>query len=184
MKTRIRSLLLTCLLFCIGFQFAFGQANTQYAISSDLGGGKALVTIAAPGLVGSLNYFFATNQTVTLLNNNIAFQLYFTSGINITFAANNLTTYYQPLQFTGLNRITFNQNNTPSSYATFIVYTPPTNSVYYTPVNSVVIPSDATGNVQIILESSSDLVNWIPSLPGTYGSTYTNRFFRVRAVAQ
>lgn len=54
----------------------------------------------------------------------------------------------------------------------------------FTPNTGVVIPSDATGPVQIILESSSDLVNWIPSLPGTYGSTYTNRFFRVRAVAQ
>jgi hypothetical protein len=28
------------------------------------------------------------------------------------------------------------------------------------------------------------LVNWIPSQAGTYGSTYSNRFFRVRALAQ
>ena len=54
----------------------------------------------------------------------------------------------------------------------------------FTPNTGVVIPSDATGPVQIILESSSDLLDWVPSLPGTYGSTYTNRFFRVRAVAQ
>jgi hypothetical protein len=53
----------------------------------------------------------------------------------------------------------------------------------FTPNTGVVIPSDATGPVQIILESSSDLLNWVSSLPGTYGSTYTNRFFRVRAVA-
>jgi hypothetical protein len=59
-----------------------------------------------------------------------------------------------------------------------------TNSFSYTPANCVVIPSDAKGNVQIILESSSDLVNWVSSSPGTYGNTYTNRFFRVRAVAQ
>lgn len=52
------------------------------------------------------------------------------------------------------------------------------------PVNTVVIPTDATGPVQIVLESSSDLVNWTSSMPGTYGSTYTNRFFRVRAIAQ
>ena len=59
-----------------------------------------------------------------------------------------------------------------------------TNIVPVIPVNSVVIPSDATGPVQIMLESSSDLVNWISSQAGTYGSTYTNRFFRVRAIAQ
>ncbi len=65
---------------------------------------------------------------------------------------------------------------------TFTITTPtPQSSV---PVNTVVIPSDATGPVQIVLESSSDLLNWCSALPGTYGSTYSNRFFRVRAIAQ
>jgi hypothetical protein len=55
----------------------------------------------------------------------------------------------------------------------------------YVPADCVVIPTSATGNVQIILESSSDLVNWTAAMPGTYGvSSATNRFFRVRAVAQ
>jgi len=52
------------------------------------------------------------------------------------------------------------------------------------PSTSVVIPTDATGPVTIILESSADLVNWTAALPGTYGATTTNRFFRVRAVRQ
>ena len=60
----------------------------------------------------------------------------------------------------------------------------PANVSSVVPANSVVIPSDATGPVQILLESSSDLVNWIASTPGTYGNTYSNRFFRVRAIAQ
>lgn len=50
------------------------------------------------------------------------------------------------------------------------------------PSNTVVIPSDTNGPVTILLESSSDLVNWVQANPGTYGTTYSNRFFRVRAV--
>jgi hypothetical protein len=51
------------------------------------------------------------------------------------------------------------------------------------PSTAVVIPTDATGPVQIVLESSTDLVNWNAASPGTYGATTSNRFFRVRAVA-
>ena len=65
---------------------------------------------------------------------------------------------------------------------TFTITTPTLQSMI--PANAVVIPSDATGPVQIVLESSSDLLNWTSALPGTYGSTYSNRFFRVRAIAQ
>ena len=53
-----------------------------------------------------------------------------------------------------------------------------------TPSNAVVIPEDATGPVEIILESSTDLISWNSATPGTYGSSDSNRFFRVRAVAQ
>jgi len=57
----------------------------------------------------------------------------------------------------------------------------PVNQVNFTPNNAVVIPDDASGAVNIIMESSPDMVNWTPALPGTYGTTATNRFFRVRA---
>jgi hypothetical protein len=50
------------------------------------------------------------------------------------------------------------------------------------PVNTVVIPSDASGPVEIILESSEDLVTWTPVNPGSYGASTERRFFRVRAV--
>jgi len=52
------------------------------------------------------------------------------------------------------------------------------------PSTAVVIPTDATGPVDVVLESSADLVTWTPALPGTYGSTEPKRFFRVRAVKQ
>lgn len=54
----------------------------------------------------------------------------------------------------------------------------------FSPSTAVVIPTDATGPVDIVLESSPDLVNWTAALPGTYGASATNRFFRVRAVRQ
>jgi len=50
--------------------------------------------------------------------------------------------------------------------------------------SAVVIPEDASGPVEIVLESSTDLVNWTPANPGTYGSSTEKRFFRVRAVVQ
>ncbi len=50
--------------------------------------------------------------------------------------------------------------------------------------NTVVIPSDAEGPVQVILESSMDLITWTGAEPGTYGASATNRFFRLRALAE
>jgi len=52
------------------------------------------------------------------------------------------------------------------------------------PANAVVIPADSTGSVQIILESSTDLITWTQANPGTYGASTTKRFFRIRAVNQ
>jgi hypothetical protein len=69
-------------------------------------------------------------------------------------------------------------------WATFQITTPTAANVVsnYVPADAIVIPASATGNVQIILESSPDLVNWTAASPGTYGaSAGTNRFFRVRA---
>jgi hypothetical protein len=52
------------------------------------------------------------------------------------------------------------------------------------PSNAVVIPSDSSGPVQIILESSEDMVNWNSANPGTYGASTNERFFRIRAVQE
>jgi len=52
----------------------------------------------------------------------------------------------------------------------------------FNPSNAVVIPADSAGPVEIVLESSADLLSWTPALPGVYGTSTTNRFFRVRAL--
>jgi len=51
-----------------------------------------------------------------------------------------------------------------------------------TPTGAVVIPADSAGPVEIVLESSADLITWTAAQPGIYGSTAERRFFRVRAV--
>ncbi len=84
-----------------------------------------------------------------------------------------------PQTVTGLSSIQVNVG-----WATFKIETPCTATVIsnYVPADAIVIPASVTGNVQIILESSPDLVNWTAANPGTYGpSAATNRFFRVRA---
>ncbi len=53
-----------------------------------------------------------------------------------------------------------------------------------TPSNAVVIPNDAQGSFEVILESSTDLITWTPANPGTYSGTTTQRFFRSRIVKQ
>jgi hypothetical protein len=78
-------------------------------------------------------------------------------------------------------------NGSAFGWATLKIETPSTPTVVsnYVPADAIVIPASAKGNVQIILESSPDLVNWTAAMPGTYGpSAATNRFFRVRAQAQ
>ena len=49
------------------------------------------------------------------------------------------------------------------------------------PLAAVVVHSDATGNVAISLESSSDMVNWVSASPGNYPASTSNKFFRARA---
>lgn len=50
--------------------------------------------------------------------------------------------------------------------------------------HAVVIPEDATGPVEIIMESSIDMVTWTRANPGTYGASTEKRFFRLRALQQ
>jgi hypothetical protein len=44
------------------------------------------------------------------------------------------------------------------------------------------VPQEAGSSFDVILEQSSDLVNWTPANPGEYSGTETKRFFRTRIV--
>jgi hypothetical protein len=47
---------------------------------------------------------------------------------------------------------------------------------------SVVVPENATGDVDVLLEQSTDMITWTQCLPGAYNASTQKRFFRVRAV--
>ena len=47
---------------------------------------------------------------------------------------------------------------------------------------AVVVPSNAVGDVDVLLEQSNDMITWTQCLPGTYNASTQKRFFRVRAV--
>jgi hypothetical protein len=163
---------------------------------------QTITLVATNGLPSSYN--FSTNQII-MINSFISSDAGSAGSATISFN-NGLKTqigsYYYGLNrdstggsgalsmaftgnavFTGVTNISVVTASSKAVAAlTFTITTPTVQS--YIPANAVVIPTDATGPVQIILESSSDLMNWTSSLPGTYGSTYTNRFFRVRAIVQ
>ena len=46
---------------------------------------------------------------------------------------------------------------------------------------ATVIPENSSGNISIILEQSTDLINWTAVSPGSFAPSTTKRFFRVRA---
>jgi hypothetical protein len=131
----------------------------------------------------SISYSLSTNQIV-VINGITSGSVYMVTFNGMTNVVGAEFGDLENLTLTGLVSIKYTEVSNPSvGVASFKILTPSTNGISVIPMNSVVIPSDANGNVEITLESSSDLINWIPSQPGLYGNTYTNRFFRVRALS-
>jgi hypothetical protein len=71
--------------------------------------------------------------------------------------------------------------STPIYCLVFKKVTSVTNNAGSSPT-SVVIPTSASGDVDVKLEQSADNVTWTECLPGTYNSSTVKRFFRLRAV--
>jgi len=173
------------ILFSIAAVYFFGDfdAYTQDSLvaTTTLGNCQTQIVTLKSGSLNPPSFSLSSNQIVTLNNvynggSTPITSFFFANGFQIDHVGNDVA---NKITYTGLTNISLS-----IGAATFTVLTPLTNSISVTPVNSVVIPSDAKGNVQVVLESSSDLVSWIPSQAGIYGNTYTNRFFRVRALAQ
>lgn len=145
-----------------------------------------IVTLVVDSTHQTNSFNFTTNQTVTVLAYDTTATGSSYSSIIMRFANGAFVqTTVNPLKlgsvYTGVTNISLTFISA-SFLVTLGVSTPTANTMM--PANAVVIPTDANGPVQIILESSGDLVNWTSALPGTYGNTYSNRFFRVRALAQ
>ena len=84
-----------------------------------------------------------------------------------------------PVKVAGPAEIKLEPNPNYPNFATFSV-TRAGELPSVTPSNAVVIPNDAAGNFQVILESSTDMVTWTAATPGTYSGTTQKRFFRTR----
>ena len=163
------------------------------------GAAQASQYVTLVGKHGGNNFPVKTNQVVSVVgydfsqgNNQFTISGYFQDGTIINMAPYNnsiaaLSSSQIPQIFTGLTNICVQTSYAgPAGAATFQITTPATGIVVsnYVPADAIVILASATGSVQIILESSPDLVNWTAANPGTYGaSAGTNRFFRVRAAA-
>ena len=85
-----------------------------------------------------------------------------------------------PPSIAGLAIIAVTNNSSQSSFFTVKIETPNTNTVQ-TALGTVVIPADAGGPVTVILESSTDMITWTAASPGSYGTSTSKRFFRLRA---
>jgi hypothetical protein len=93
-------------------------------------------------------------------------------------SAGNTNGAFNGLLIRGPVRISYEAFGQFNGFATFEI----TNTEEITSAsNSVVIPADASGPVQVVLESSQDLISWTEAQPGTYGASTQKRFFRVRA---
>ena len=115
---------------------------------------------------------------------------YYASGNTLAFLSVSQPSVASPLVFCGPGTLVFSSGNSTQGVlgiklTTTTISSPGTVLGSGLPSTAVVIPSQTTGPVNIILESSTDLVNWTPTSPGTFGgNNSTNRFFRVRAQAQ
>ena len=153
------------------------------------------VTLYSTNSITGFQYPLQTNQIVSVVgydwaaHPSVSGQLALGGSVNLFpyFTENSVGFFGSqiPQIVTGLTNAIVVRGVDPA-WVTLQITTPASATIIsnYVPADAIVIPASATGNVQIILESSPDLVNWTAANPGIYGaSAGTNRFFRVRAAA-
>lgn len=145
------------------WKLAVARPSNPVSITVPAGSFIEFGTTISPGVSGSLTIDFGNGATLT---------------------STTLAVFTQSARYAG--PVTFTQSiggGTSAFYAIPYRITD-TTAASVTPSNSVVIPANAAGPVQIILESSTDLITWTAATPGNYSASTTKRFFRVRAVQQ
>ena len=176
----------------LGFTFAFvttGPAQTE-TITLTATNGQATSFNCSTNQIITVNSFIGNSQGGGTPFGPGSATFSYTNGHKTTIWANAYgliingspsAVFNGSAMFTGVTNILVSADSDVVAL-TFTVTTPTAQSSI--PANTIVIPTDATGPVLVVLESSADLVNWTSALPGIYGNTYSNRFFRVRAIAQ
>lgn len=153
------------------------------------GASERVMVIRSSGASSSSVFNLLTNQSIKLVD----FDLDEFDTIRVTRAEGSLvltesllinkSTRNSPLTVIGPATVQIQSSSTGFfAYLTFEISK--INDASIVSSTAVVIPEDANGPVQIILESSTDLITWTAANPGTYGASTTKRFFRVRAVKQ
>ena len=148
-------------------------------------------------LTGMNTYTVRTNEVVEVIavGNNGTGSLAFTlnGGPMLATKVNSSSTVsLLPMTIAGAGHVigAFESTYPPNPQNAFVTLRIRTKTEYLASLNppspvissSVVIPEDATGPVSIVMESSTDLVNWVAANPGNYGASTPRRFFRVRAI--
>ena len=131
----------------------------------------------------------AAGDTATLLySSSASVQLEVVIGLNtktLGIYPPSHTSYPGPITLSGPATIRAKTSNTGAEIDLVTLSVNRANSAEnVVPANAVVIPEDASGQFQVILESSTDLLNWTAANPGTYGGSTERRFFRTRIVKQ
>jgi hypothetical protein len=182
-----RSIIPAVLVVVLAMSLKAPAQNSQY-VTLAITNGSAVQLAVQPSQIVSLVGYDWTYLPILYgaLANGGSIQLApFNNSLHDVFGAAPSTSFAQiPQIITGLTNLVVSG---AGGWATFQITTPSTGNVItnYVPADAIVIPTSATGNVQIILESSADLANWTAANPGTYSaSSATNRFFRVRAAVQ
>jgi len=151
----------------------------QYETLSDATNTTATISIPAGQITRIFNFSTLTagDCQLKLTKNSI------TSTVLLSYGAGSTAAVAVPeLYFVGPAVLSFSGPSGPKFVLSYKLF-PNSTIANPTPSTAVVIPADASGSVEIILESSVDLITWTAALPGSYGSSTVQRFFRVRAVA-
>ncbi|HLX69840.1 MAG TPA: hypothetical protein VKV04_09465 [Verrucomicrobiae bacterium] len=168
--------------FCVWGQAQCSITNVTLFVSAGTTGGTNANVIynVQSGQIAKIVYAAVTGQS--LLEVDLSNSVYTNASLMFT-STNNLSNDLPVIAGPATISLIRNGNTVGNSViCTVEISTPSTSSSSsFVPSTAIVIPADSGGSVNIILESSPDLVSWYPSLPGTYGADYTNRFFRVRA---
>ena len=165
LQTIIIAILAYSSLHCIA---AAQYATLQGAGSVSVATGKVIEVINFLGANGTLSYQKTGGTKIDLL---------------LSLPPSSASTpLQQHLFLAGPGTLTTTNNaGTVTTLCNYILSDQPAATSTGIPSTAVVIPTNATGQVNIILESSTDLVTWVTATPGSYGAATQNRFFRVRA---
>lgn len=96
-------------------------------------------------------------------------------GVNSKLFLNTTNAMSLPLIVAGPATVKLENVSEAPAFATLEVKTEA-----FPPDKTLIVPGDSNG-ANVIMESSTDLVNWSTAMPGTYTNRTNNLFFRIRA---